>query len=147
MAGRNPLFQVMLGYHHRPDGDPDVLGLATEWFDMDTGMAKFDLHFTFVDETGSDRVVLFLEYATDLFDASTAERIAARMARLLDYAAAEPDRPVRDFDLLADTERALVLGSGTPPSTPSRSPPSRNSSAPRRPAPPTRRPSSSRASL
>ncbi|WP_405994732.1 non-ribosomal peptide synthase/polyketide synthase [Streptomyces sp. NBC_00986] len=110
VAGRNPLFQVMLGYHHRPDGDPDVLGLATEWFDMDTGMAKFDLHFTFVDETGSDRVVLLLEYATDLFDVSTAERIAGRMARLLDQAAAEPDRAVRDFDLLADAERALVLG-------------------------------------
>ncbi|MFE2415373.1 non-ribosomal peptide synthase/polyketide synthase [Streptomyces hokutonensis] len=110
VAGRNPLFQVMLGYHHRPDGDPDVLGLATEWFDMDTGMAKFDLHFTFVDETGRDRVVLLLEYATDLFDASTAERIAGRMARLLDHAAAEPDRAVRDFDLLEDAERALVLG-------------------------------------
>ncbi|MFJ9377999.1 non-ribosomal peptide synthase/polyketide synthase [Streptomyces sp. NPDC101455] len=109
VAGRNPLFQVMLGYHHRPDGDPDVLGLATEWFDMDTDMAKFDLHFTFVDETGSDRVVLLLEYATDLFDHGTAERIAARMARLLDHAAAEPDRAVRDFDLLADAERALVL--------------------------------------
>ncbi|MFF6986967.1 non-ribosomal peptide synthase/polyketide synthase [Streptomyces sp. NPDC010273] len=110
VAGRNPLFQVMLGYHHRPDGDPDVLGLTPEWFDMDTGMAKFDLHFTLVDETGSDRFVLLLEYATDLFDASTAERIAAHMARLLDHAAAEPDRAVRDFDLLADTERALVLG-------------------------------------
>ncbi|SEC91104.1 non-ribosomal peptide synthase domain TIGR01720/amino acid adenylation domain-containing protein [Streptomyces sp. 3213] len=110
VAGRNPLFQVMLGYHHRPDGDPDVLGLATEWFDMDTGMAKFDLHFTFVDETGSDRMVLLLEYATDLFDESTAERIAGRMARLLDHAAAEPDRAVRDFDLLEDTERDLVMG-------------------------------------
>ncbi|MFJ9899223.1 non-ribosomal peptide synthase/polyketide synthase [Streptomyces sp. NPDC091280] len=110
VAGRNPLFQVMLGYHHRPDGDPDVLGLATEWFDMDTGMAKFDLHFTFVDETGHDRVVLLLEYATDLFDHATAERVAGRMARLLDHAAAEPDRPVRDLDLLEDTERAVVLG-------------------------------------
>ncbi|MFI6406277.1 non-ribosomal peptide synthase/polyketide synthase [Streptomyces sp. NPDC050548] len=110
VAGRNPLFQVMLGYHHRPDGDPDVLGLATEWFDMDTGMAKFDLHFTFVDETGRGRVVLLLEYATDLFDESTAERLAGRLARLLDRAAAEPDRAVRDLDLLEDTERALVLG-------------------------------------
>ncbi|MCX4767683.1 non-ribosomal peptide synthase/polyketide synthase [Streptomyces sp. NBC_01275] len=110
VAGRNPLFQVMLGYHHRPDGDPDVLGLPTEWFDMDTGMAKFDLHFTFVDETGHDHVVLLLEYATDLFDHETAERIAGRMARLLDRAATEPDSAVRDFDLLEDTERALVLG-------------------------------------
>ncbi|MEV5905188.1 amino acid adenylation domain-containing protein, partial [Streptomyces sp. NPDC052127] len=109
VAGRNPLFQVMLGYHHRPDGDPDVFGLRTEWSDMDTGMAKFDLHFTFVDETGRDRVVLLLEYAADLFDHGTAERLARRTARLLEHAAAEPDRPVRDLPLLAEAERALVL--------------------------------------
>ncbi|MER5428955.1 non-ribosomal peptide synthase/polyketide synthase [Streptomyces sp. NPDC002588] len=108
VAGRNPLFQVMLGYHHRQGGDPDVLGLTTEWFDMDTGMAKFDLHFTFVDET--DRVVLLLEYATDLFDHTTAERLAARAVRLLECAAAEPDRAVRDLEVLEDDERARVLG-------------------------------------
>ncbi|MFJ6567450.1 non-ribosomal peptide synthase/polyketide synthase [Streptomyces sp. NPDC091292] len=110
VAGRNPLFQVMIGYHHRPDGDPDMFGLPTEWRDMDTGMAKFDLHFTFVDETGRDRVVLLLEYATDLFDHGTAARLAGRMVRLLERAAAAPDRPVRDIDLLADAERARLLG-------------------------------------
>ncbi|MER5793880.1 non-ribosomal peptide synthase/polyketide synthase [Streptomyces sp. NPDC001980] len=107
VAGRNPLFQVMLGYHHRPDGDPAVLGLATEWSDMDTGMAKFDLHFTYVDE--SDRVVLLLEYATDLFDPGTAEALADRAARLLAHAAAEPDAPLRDLELLHEDERARVL--------------------------------------
>ncbi|MER7187130.1 amino acid adenylation domain-containing protein, partial [Streptomyces hyaluromycini] len=106
-AGRNPLFQVMLGYHHRPDGDPDVLGLATEWSDMDTGMAKFDLHFTYVDE--SDRVVLLLEYATDLFDHGTAEALAGRAARLLAHAAAEPDALLGDLDILDEDERARVL--------------------------------------
>ncbi|MEU9347336.1 non-ribosomal peptide synthase/polyketide synthase [Streptomyces sp. NPDC048278] len=106
-AGRNPLFQVMLGYHHRPDGDPDVLGLATEWSDMDTGMAKFDLHFTYVDE--SDRVVLVLEYATDLFDPGTAEGLADRAARLLAHAAAAPDAPLGDLDILHEDERARVL--------------------------------------
>ncbi|MFK0286703.1 non-ribosomal peptide synthase/polyketide synthase [Streptomyces sp. NPDC090499] len=106
-AGRNPLFQVMLGYHHRPDGDPDVLGLATEWSDMDTGMAKFDLHFTYVDE--SDRVVLLLEYATDLFDHGTAEALAGRAARLLEHAAAEPDAPLGDLEILHEDERTRVL--------------------------------------
>ncbi|MDR6977742.1 amino acid adenylation domain-containing protein/non-ribosomal peptide synthase protein (TIGR01720 family) [Streptomyces sp. 3330] len=109
VPGRNPLFQVMLGYHHRPDGDPDVLGLRTEWFDMDTGTAKFDLHFTFVDEARRDRIVLLLEYASDLFDHGTAERLAHRTARLLEHAAAGPDRPVRDLPLLEEAERALVL--------------------------------------
>ncbi|MER5585603.1 non-ribosomal peptide synthase/polyketide synthase [Streptomyces asoensis] len=109
VAGRNPLFQVMLGYHHRPDGDPDVLGLRTEWFDMDTGAAKFDLHFTFVDETGNDRIVLLLEYAGDLFDHTTAERLAGRALRLLERAAAEPDRAIRDLGILEDAERTRVL--------------------------------------
>ncbi|MEV5840822.1 non-ribosomal peptide synthase/polyketide synthase [Streptomyces sp. NPDC051985] len=106
-AGRNPLFQVMLGYHHRPDGDPDVLGLATEWFDMDTGMAKFDLHFTYVDE--SDRLVLILEYATDLFDDATAALLADRAVRVLEHVSAEPDLPIRDLDVLAEDERTRVL--------------------------------------
>ncbi|WP_051707174.1 MULTISPECIES: non-ribosomal peptide synthase/polyketide synthase [unclassified Streptomyces] len=107
VAGRNPLFQVMLGYHHRPDGDPDVLGLSTEWFDMDTGQAKFDLHFTYVDE--SDRVVLLLEYATDLFDHATAEGLAARALVLLEQVAADADVLVGDLDVLGDDERARVL--------------------------------------
>ncbi|WP_413759805.1 amino acid adenylation domain-containing protein [Streptomyces sp. MMBL 11-3] len=111
-AGRNPLFQVMLGYHHRPDGDPDVLGLPTEWTDMDTGQAKFDLHFTFVDETpadGTDRLVLLLEYATDRCDDATARRLTHRLVRLLEQATAAPDRPVRELDVLDASERALVL--------------------------------------
>ncbi|WP_437089366.1 amino acid adenylation domain-containing protein [Streptomyces sp. enrichment culture] len=126
-AGRNPLFQVMLGYHHRPDGDPDVLGLPTEWYDMDTGAAKFDLHFTFVDhsvdETGRDRVALLLEYALDRCDETTAERLAGRLVRLLEQIAAGPDTAVRDLDPLTDDERDLVLtrwnatAHDTPPTT------------------------------
>nr|WP_322724278.1 non-ribosomal peptide synthetase [Streptomyces spongiae] len=109
VAGRNPLFQVMLGYHHRPDGDPDVFGMPTEWFDMDTGMAKFDLHFTFVDEVGRNRLVLLLEYALDLCDETTAQRTAGRLVRLLEQVAAEPDRPVRELEVLEEAERDSVL--------------------------------------
>ncbi|MFI9392710.1 non-ribosomal peptide synthase/polyketide synthase [Streptomyces bauhiniae] len=108
VAGRNPLFQVMMGYHHRPDGDPGtLLGLPAEWYDMDTGAAKFDLHFTFVDE--ADGIVLLLEYATDLFDPATIERLAGRMLRLLEQTATEPSRAVRELDVLEDAERTRVL--------------------------------------
>ncbi|MFC5809016.1 amino acid adenylation domain-containing protein [Streptomyces heilongjiangensis] len=109
VAGRNPLFQVMLGYHHRPDGDPDVLGMPTEWFDMDTGMAKFDLHVTFVDETGPDRLTLLLEYARDLCEESTARQLAGRLVRLLEQVAADPAVPLRDLAVLEDGERESVL--------------------------------------
>ncbi|WP_328222227.1 non-ribosomal peptide synthetase [Streptomyces sp. NBC_00310] len=109
VTGRNPLFQVMLGYHYRPDGDPEVLGMPTEWFDMDTGMAKFDLHFTFVDEARRDRLTLLLEYALDLYDEATARRLGRLLARLLDQVAAEPDVPVRELEVLEQAERESVL--------------------------------------
>ncbi|MFF3945758.1 non-ribosomal peptide synthase/polyketide synthase [Streptomyces sp. NPDC001902] len=114
-AGRNPLFQVMLGYHHRPDGDPDVFGLPTEWFDMDTGTAKFDLDFTFVDHGEAHPLALLLEYATDLADEATAALLVARLVLLLRQAAAHPDLPLAEFDLLtpAEHEAAAVAWNDT----------------------------------
>ncbi|MGP3966626.1 amino acid adenylation domain-containing protein [Streptomyces sp. 6N223] len=106
-ADRHPLFQVMVGYHHRPDGDPDVLGLPTEWFEMDTGRAKFDLHFTLVDQ--APRPVLRLEYAEDLFDPDTAERLVTRLNALLDAIATDPDRRLTAYDVLVGDERRRVL--------------------------------------
>ncbi|WP_344146518.1 amino acid adenylation domain-containing protein [Kribbella yunnanensis] len=111
VTGRNPLFQVMLGYHHRPEGDPEaLLGLPAEWYEMETGAAKFDLNFTFVDESDvSGRLTLLLEYATDLTDAATAELLCRRMESLLEQVVADPSRRVGTFDVLYDDERALVL--------------------------------------
>ena len=43
-------------------------------------------------EEGRDRLVVTLEYSTDLFEASTVERLAGHYVRLLEGAAAEPER-------------------------------------------------------
>ncbi|NJP45796.1 non-ribosomal peptide synthase/polyketide synthase [Streptomyces sp. PRB2-1] len=112
VAGRNPLFQVMLGYHHRPGGDPGtVLGLPAQWYDMDTGTAKFDLDFTFVDASDtSGRITLLLEYATDLADPPTAALLAERLVLLLDRAARTPDAPLAALDVLTDQERERSTG-------------------------------------
>lgn len=109
-ADRNPLFQVMLGYHHRPDGDPELFGLPTEWFDMDNGMAKFDLDFTFVDHGPGRDMALLLEYATDLADEATAASLAERLLRLLERVVAEPGRPLRSLGVLTDEEETAVAG-------------------------------------
>ncbi|MEV6395234.1 amino acid adenylation domain-containing protein [Streptomyces sp. NPDC051907] len=103
-ADRNPLFQVMLGYHHRPDGDPELFGLPTEWFDMDTGMAKFDLDFTVVDHGPGKDMALLLEYARDLADQETAAGLLERLLSLLEQIAQDPARPVRSLDVLTDAE-------------------------------------------
>ncbi|MEV7990437.1 amino acid adenylation domain-containing protein, partial [Streptomyces sp. NPDC086077] len=108
VADRNPLFQVMLGYHHRPDGDPDLFGLPTEWFDMDTGMAKFDLDFTFVDHGAGRDMALLLEYATDLTDADTAARLVERLVSLLEQVARDPARPVGALTVLTAEEESAA---------------------------------------
>ncbi|MEV7969457.1 non-ribosomal peptide synthase/polyketide synthase [Sphaerisporangium sp. NPDC088356] len=110
VPGRNPLFQVMLGYHYRPDGDPQVLGLPTEWWPTRVGTAKFDLDFTFVDHAAEDRVTLLLEYAEDLADAGTARAMADRAVSLLGALAADPDRPISRLPVLTDEERRAFLG-------------------------------------
>ncbi|MFD7434061.1 amino acid adenylation domain-containing protein [Streptomyces sp. NPDC059861] len=108
VADRNPLFQAMLGYHHRPDGDPDLFGLPTEWFDMDTGMAKFDLDFTFVDHGAGRDMALLLEYATDLTDADTAARLVERLVSLLEQVARDPARPVGSLTVLTAEEESAA---------------------------------------
>ncbi|WP_261340688.1 non-ribosomal peptide synthase/polyketide synthase [Amycolatopsis orientalis] len=105
VPGRTPLFQVMVGYH-RQGGAHDVLGLPAEWFEMDTGMAKFDLHFTMVDDEHT--ATLMLEYAEDLADAATASRLLARLESLLDQVTTAPDRPVATLDVLVEDELTRV---------------------------------------
>ncbi|QIQ06010.1 non-ribosomal peptide synthetase [Streptomyces liangshanensis] len=109
VADRNPLFQVMLGYHYRPDGDPDLLGLETEWYDMDTGRARFDLDFTFVDHGGDRSFVLHLVYATDLVDPGTAASLAERLVGLLAQIVETPERAVGELRVLTDDEATAAL--------------------------------------
>ncbi|MFJ7071664.1 amino acid adenylation domain-containing protein [Streptomyces sp. NPDC098781] len=108
VADRNPLFQVMLGYHHRPDGDPDLFGLPTQWFDMDTGMAKFDLDFTVVDHGPGHDMTLLLEYATDLTDQRTAQALVERLLALLEQVARDPGRPVSSLRVLTQEEESAA---------------------------------------
>ncbi|HWD01294.1 MAG TPA: amino acid adenylation domain-containing protein, partial [Amycolatopsis sp.] len=108
VPGRNPLFQVMVGYHHRPGGDPDVLGLPTTWLEPGHGTAKFDLHFTLVDEAGDGPLTLMLEYAADRWSADSAWRLLARLGAVLEQVSADPAAPIGSLDVLSATETAML---------------------------------------
>ncbi|UWE13786.1 non-ribosomal peptide synthase/polyketide synthase [Actinacidiphila bryophytorum] len=114
IAGRNPLFQVMLGYHHRPGGDPDLFGLPTSWPDTAAGTAKFDLDFTVVDEgDAGGRLTLLLEYAADRFDQDTADLLAERLELLLRQVARDADLPVAALDVLTPAEHPAAAARTT----------------------------------
>ncbi|MFD0385040.1 amino acid adenylation domain-containing protein [Streptomyces stramineus] len=110
---RNPLFQVMVGYHHRTGEALELPGLHAEFVPLPARTAKFDLVFSFTEQTGDTEeegtLGCRLEYATDLFDRETAEGLGDRLRRLIAAVVAAPERPVSHACVLTAGERRLVL--------------------------------------
>nr|WP_137726431.1 non-ribosomal peptide synthetase [Prescottella subtropica] len=112
-----PLFQVLIEYRTDMSGYLRLPGLDVQPLDADPDVAKFDLQLS-VSETRTDTgepngMTFSLGYATDLWDAATADALAERLRRILTAAAADPHRPVGDIDLLTATDRA-ALAADTP---------------------------------
>ncbi|MFD1120361.1 amino acid adenylation domain-containing protein [Sphaerisporangium aureirubrum] len=108
-AGRNPLFQVALSYRHEEDGAPGVLGLPAEWLPAADDAAQFDLDFMFVGHEGAERLTLLLGYASDVMSQASAERLAERMAGVLEQVATDPQTPVGRLRVLLEEERRASL--------------------------------------
>ncbi|RJQ72968.1 non-ribosomal peptide synthetase [Pseudonocardiaceae bacterium YIM PH 21723] len=111
---RHPLFQVMLTLQNAPAAELELPGLAVSIADFaEVAAAKFDLSLSLTehrDRAGAaDGLTGTLEYSTELFERSTAQRLAGWLVRVLEAAVAEPDRPVGDLELLSATEVDQVL--------------------------------------
>jgi amino acid adenylation domain-containing protein len=97
---RAPVFQVMFSYDAAAGAGLELPGVTVRERSAPHRTAKFDLALDV--EAGAAGLAAQLEYATDLFDAATAERMGAEYARLLDRALADPDLPLSS--LLPGTE-------------------------------------------
>lgn len=109
----HPLFQVNLTLQNAGRPSFALPGLHVEQREILTGTAKFDLFFALTETTrengAADGLHGVIEYATDLFDATTIARIAAGFTRLLDGVARTPERPVADIALLDAAEQRRLL--------------------------------------
>ncbi len=90
-----PLFRTVLVVDDAGQGALDLPGVAAERLHVHTGHAKFDLRLTLAADKGG--YLGFLEYATELFEARTAERIIGQFCQLLRLAADQPGTTVRDL--------------------------------------------------
>ncbi|MGV9602103.1 amino acid adenylation domain-containing protein, partial [Streptosporangium sandarakinum] len=114
---RPPLFQVMLALLNTPGADVELPGLTMAldpaYSLYGFGGAKCDLLLGLTEDFTADGapagVEGVLQYATDLFDRETAETIAARLVRLLEAVAADPDARIGAVDLLDPAERRTLL--------------------------------------
>ncbi|GAA3970305.1 hypothetical protein GCM10023085_60630 [Actinomadura viridis] len=90
--GRNPLFQVMVGYENQGVGDVRFPGLEQREALFGPGAAKFDLDFIFREGPGSLRLIV--DYSADLFDEATVAALAEGLLALLRAVVADARVPV-----------------------------------------------------
>ena len=137
---RSPIFQVMFVLQNAPLPALESAELTMAPVDVESVDAKFDLTLSVIETEDSFKAAL--EYATDLFDAATADRMLAHLETLLTAAVAEPDKPVGSLPMLTEAEQKMLLGwnaAGSNGEEPGRRPRRRRRRGPRRPGRPLRR--------
>ncbi|MET9348790.1 amino acid adenylation domain-containing protein [Streptomyces termitum] len=108
---RHPLFQVMIAFDNTAgDTTPALPGTRAAHEPLGLPSTAFDLTLNLSERHHPDGTPAGLdgglEYATDLFDRTTAERLAAALTGLLDQVADDPHRPVAALDVLGAAGRA-----------------------------------------
>jgi amino acid adenylation domain-containing protein len=105
----SPLFQVLFGFDVAPTKPPSLAGHGLvalpvpgwEW-------SRFDLSIV-LREVPDGSLQASVEYATDLFDGSTIERLVGQLQTLLAAAAAEPRTSLSKLPMLSQAERRQML--------------------------------------
>ncbi|MEU9609110.1 amino acid adenylation domain-containing protein [Streptomyces sp. NPDC048057] len=118
---RSPLMQVLLAFDQYGDAPLHLDGVRVSSHPTGHLAAKYDLAVNVAEHRGPDGehagLTGALELATDLFDPSSGEELAARLVRFLDRVAADPTVRIGAVDLEAgadpfpwnDSARAVPL--------------------------------------
>lgn len=118
-TSRNPLFQIVFVLQNTPDmGIQRLNEVTAEPIQHRYRTSQFDLHFS-IHET-SDGLHAEVAYCTDLFKASTIERLLGHFERLLQSVILTPDVPINKMIMLsaAETDQLLYTFSGVPATYP-----------------------------
>jgi amino acid adenylation domain-containing protein len=102
-----PLINVVLSYLNTPGDQLRLPGVAVSEVVIDPGIAQLDLDVSFRERGGSLDVEV--AYRTDLFDATTVDRLLTHLVRLLVAAADDPAARISELPLLGPEERRALL--------------------------------------
>ena len=118
---RLPVYQVAFGSHDSPYPGFELPGVTLEVAEaLSNGSAKFELSVVVMPRAEmrpgarEDEIEAVWEYATDLFEAGTVERMIRHYHALLEAVLADPEAGFREVPLLDEAERRRLLewGSG-----------------------------------
>ena len=103
-----PLFQVIFALQNASLSATAFAGLRLTPVEIDTGAIKFDLMMT-AEEIANQGILLQLTYSTDLFEASTAQRMLGHYQNLLQAIVDSPEQHLSELEMLSSAEREQLL--------------------------------------
>lgn len=101
------LFQVMFELQNVPLAAQELAKLTVSPVEIENATAKFELSLCL--REGVQGLSGYLEYNTDLFEASTIERFVGHFQKLLEAVVADPSQRIADLPLLTGAELQQVL--------------------------------------
>ncbi|MGY3450250.1 amino acid adenylation domain-containing protein [Bradyrhizobium sp. USDA 4353] len=104
---RQPIFQTVFVLQDVSVEQMTLPGLEVERFDEGAVSVRFDIEMSMTEVDG--RLTGCLLYATDLFEAATAERLVSHFVELLRGVIADPDARLSRLQLLSNDERERVV--------------------------------------
>jgi amino acid adenylation domain-containing protein/non-ribosomal peptide synthase protein (TIGR01720 family) len=110
---RHPLFQVALVLQNNARASFALPGLVATGEPVANHTAKFDLSFALWEQRDKSGQAQGLagrvEFATDLFELATVEKLVVRLQRVLQAVVADPAQPIGHIEILAPEERTQAL--------------------------------------
>nr|WP_232805820.1 non-ribosomal peptide synthetase/type I polyketide synthase [Glycomyces xiaoerkulensis] len=106
VPGRHPLFDVSFDYHNMDHHDLRIDGIGARPLEVMPPAVGMDLVITCTE--AEDGLTVDIDYAADLFERPTIEKLAAHFDTLLDRACADDSRPIGRIPLHADAEHEAV---------------------------------------
>jgi len=109
---RQPLFQVMFGFHNVARVPAQFAGIGVTSLPVRSTAAKFDLGLHLFEDSSDTAVSVlhgYFEYATDLFAASSIERLIDYFQRILQGITTAAQQRLTELSLLNEADRRQLL--------------------------------------
>src|SRR6185369_4337294 len=106
-ASHSPLVQVVFALQNAPQGDLTALDLKLNYVEVETSTAKYDLVVNVYEV--EDKLSIVFTYSTDLFDATSMQRLGRHFKALLAAVVENAEKHISELDFLSPGERRGLI--------------------------------------
>nr|WP_083858705.1 non-ribosomal peptide synthetase [Paenibacillus sp. OSY-SE] len=103
---RNPIFDTMFILQNAEQGEMNINGLHIANYQSEHTVSKFDL--TFQAEEAEEEIVCSIEYATELYELETVERMAGHFTQLIDAVVGNPHARLASLQMVTAEEQDQI---------------------------------------